>query len=419
MPRRQPPSALFLVLLLPFGVSSGYVSVTLGFVLAKAGLHTAAVAALVALSVWPQTWKVFWAPLVDTALPAKVWYCLGATSVAASIVLMGVIPAPARAMPLLGLLVVVSSVASTFVSMASEVFMAHGTADERKGAVSGWSQAGNLGGVGLGGGLGLYLSQHVAAPWVSGAGLAVLCVACCAALPFVDEPSADHRKPRYLASLGQVARDAWGVARSRAGFLVLVLMVLPIGSGGAQQLWSAVAGDWAAGADTVALVNGLLGGIASIFGAVAAGFALDRLDRRTAYCGFGLALAAVAAAMALAPRTPVMFVVFTLLYAAVLSASYAAYSAAVLEAIGKGAAATKFNLLAAISNIPIAVMTGVDGRLHDKGGANAMLYGEAGVAVVAVLGFALFAEATRNRSRPRDYALFIKGAVSSAPSDAL
>jgi MFS family permease len=387
MPRRQPPSALFLVLLLPFGVSSGYVSVTLGFVLAKAGLHTAAVAALVALSVWPQTWKVFWAPLVDTALPAKVWYCLGATSVAASIVLMGVIPAPARAMPLLGLLVVVSSVASTFVSMASEVFMAHGTADERKGAVSGWSQAGNLGGVGLGGGLGLYLSQHVAAP--------------------------------CLASLGQVARDAWGVARSRAGFLVLVLMVLPIGSGGAQQLWSAVAGDWAAGADTVALVNGLLGGIASIFGAVAAGFALDRLDRRTAYCGFGLALAAVAAAMALAPRTPVMFVVFTLLYAAVLSASYAAYSAAVLEAIGKGAAATKFNLLAAISNIPIAVMTGVDGRLHDKGGANAMLYGEAGVAVVAVLGFALFAEATRNRSRPRDYALFIKGAVSSAPSDAL
>jgi hypothetical protein len=51
------------------------------------------------------------------------------------------------------------------VSMSSELFMAHGIEDERKGAISGWSQAGNLGGAGVGGGLGLYLAQRVAAPW--------------------------------------------------------------------------------------------------------------------------------------------------------------------------------------------------------------------------------------------------------------
>ena len=38
--RRKTPSPVFMVLLIPFGVSSGYVSVTLAFLLSHAGMRT-------------------------------------------------------------------------------------------------------------------------------------------------------------------------------------------------------------------------------------------------------------------------------------------------------------------------------------------------------------------------------------------
>jgi MFS family permease len=298
---------------------------------------------------------------------------------------------------LLTLLVVISSLASTMVSMASELFMAHGIEDERKGAISGWSQAGNLGGAGVGGGLGLYLAQRVAAPWEAAAAVGLLCIACIAGLAWVDEPERGPRRPRYVESLTDVVRDVWGVMRSRIGLLALVLMVLPIGSGGATGVWSAIAGEWRASADIVALVTGVLSGVASLVGAVLAGFLCDRMDRWIAYCAFGATLAAVAAAMALLPRSPQIFCVCTLAYALVLGACYAGYSAVVLEAIGKGAAATKFNLLSAASNVPIAAMTDVDGVFHDRYGTNGMLFGEAAVALLAIAGFMLLARATRPR----------------------
>ena len=42
-------------------------------------MTVAAIGALVALSVLPQTWKVLWAPLVDTTLSPKLWYLIGAS----------------------------------------------------------------------------------------------------------------------------------------------------------------------------------------------------------------------------------------------------------------------------------------------------------------------------------------------------
>lgn len=400
-PRRRIPAPVFMVLLAPFGASSGYVSVTLAFFLARAGMHTAAIAAIVSLSIWPQTWKMLWAPLVDTVLGAKHWYVIGAISTGTTILALGLVSATPNTTVLLIALVVISSLASTLVSMSSELLMAHGIEDERKGTVSGWSQAGNLGGSGIGGGLGLYLGQRVTAPWEAAAAVGLLCIACIAGLAWVHEPDRGPRRPRYAETLAEVARDVWAVMRSRVGLLALVLMILPIGSGGASGVWSAIAGEWRAGADIVALVTGVLSGVASLVGAVLAGFACDRIDRRLAYCLFGAALAAVAVAMALLPRTPAMFSLCTLAYSVVLGACYAGYSAVVLEAIGKGAAATKFNLLAAASNVPIAAMTDVDGVFHDRYGTNTMLYGEASLAIVAIIGFALLARMTQGRRQMR------------------
>src|SRR5206468_10281989 len=86
-------------------------------------------------------------------------------------------------------------------------------------------------------------------------------------------------------------------------------------------------------------------------------------------------------------RTESMYVVFTLAYGFIQGLTYAAFAAVTLEAIGLGAAATKYNVYASLSNMPIAYMTLVDGWAHTRWGAGGMLGVEA---AIGVAGIALF-----------------------------
>jgi MFS family permease len=215
---------------------------------------------------------------------------------------------------------------------------------------------------------------------------------------FVGEPDSSHRKLAYLETLRDVATDVWTTAKSRTGFLALLICFLPIGSGAASGLWAAVAGDWHASADTVALVNGVMGGVVSAIGCVIGGYLCDKMDRKFAYALFGVFLAAGALAMAIAARTQAMFIVFTLLYAFVQGLNYASFSAVVLEAIGRGAAATKYNIYASLSNMPIAYMTIVDGRAYERWHTNGLLVADAATGLVAVAFFAAVVVVVRRRT---------------------
>lgn len=262
-PSASPHPVVFLVLILPFGVMSGYLIVTIVYLLTQAGVPVDESAALVALSYIPHTWKFVWAPIPDTTLSRKTWYLLAAVVNALGIFATGVVPATAESLPLLTAVVLISNVAVTFLGMAVESLMAYSAPDQAKGRAAGWFQAGNLGGLGLGGGAGLWMAQVLPAPWMAGAVLAVVSLACGAATAFVAEPPRALRAAKYYHTLANVAKDLWRVARSRRGFLGLLICFLPIGTGAASNLWSAVAGEWHASAGTVALATGALSGLVS------------------------------------------------------------------------------------------------------------------------------------------------------------
>ena len=95
--------------------------------------------------------------------------------------------------------------------------------------------------------------------------------------------------------------------------------------------------------------------------------------------------------MAVAPRTEPMFITFTTAYAFIQGLSYAGFSAVVLEAIGLGAAATKYTLFASLSNMPIMYVTLIDGAAHTRWGSAGMLCTEA---LIGVVGLAVFIAAT-------------------------
>jgi MFS transporter, PAT family, beta-lactamase induction signal transducer AmpG len=150
----------------------------------------------------------------------------------------------------------------------------------------------------------------------------------------------------------------------------------------------------------VALVNGALSGVVSMIGCLIGGRLSDTMDRRTSYALFGLVQAAAAVAMAIMPKTPTSFVVWTTLYALFNGFVYAAYAAVVLEAIGTRSAATNWNLLASAANLPIWYMTLVEGGAHARWGSSGMLYAEAALALVAVAVLAVATVATRPHTAP-------------------
>jgi MFS family permease len=397
-PRLRP--VLYIALFMPMGITNGYAVVALAYLLSQAGVSVGAIAGLVGLSLLPQTWRALWAPLVDTTLSVRAWYLISATVSGLLMAATAFVPITKHSLGIIELLAFGFSLTATFTTLAGSSLMAHGTSDEEKGRAGGWSQAGNLGGTGLGGGIGLWLAQH--APfWVSGAALGLFCTATSLALLWLAEPTAEHRVQTFFGSVRNVGIECWELLRSWRGGLVFFLMLLPIGVGGAQNLWSAVADDWHASADAVALVNGVLGGVISMVGCLIGGWICDQMDRKTAYNVFGIVVAIGTVAMALSPRTQTMFVIYVSLYAFLLGFCYAGYAAVVLETIGKGAAATKFNVMGGMSNVPIIYMAFFDGWAHDKWGSNGFLYVDAAsgvIGVIAFIGAALIVRALASRA---------------------
>ncbi|HSS71521.1 MAG TPA: MFS transporter, partial [Casimicrobiaceae bacterium] len=179
---RRTRAAVLLLLNVPFGALSGYITVTIAYLLSQKGVSAEAIGTLVALSVVPNTWKFAWAPLVDTTLSRKAWYTLGTLATAIGCVAMGAVPANGAGLSLLTAIVFVVSLGNTFTSIAADGMIAYATSDREKGRAGGWYQAGNLGGYGVGGGAALWLAQVLPEPWAAGAFIGAACALCCLVL---------------------------------------------------------------------------------------------------------------------------------------------------------------------------------------------------------------------------------------------
>ena len=65
--------------------------------------------------------------------------------------------------------------------------------------------------------------------------------------------------------------------------------------------------------------------------------------------------------------------------------AYAAFSAVVLFAIGRGAASTKYATLSSLGNLPVIYMTAFNGWVHDRFGTAWMLQAEALAALFCIV----------------------------------
>jgi hypothetical protein len=274
--------------------------------------------------------------------------------------------------PALTALVFAGNLAATFVAFATEGLMAHNAGRHGVGRASGWFQSGNQFGQTAGGGLGLWLTQHVPAPWMAGAALCAVLVGCALALGALEEP------PRHTAgtSVGARARDAWRELRmvlaTHSGRIGLLLAVLPIGTGAAQFLFGSLGPEWHVSADAVSVTLGAGGGVAIVAGCLTGGWLAARLPHARAYA---TACAAVA------------YVVVTLAYTFALGLCTATLTGMVLDVVGTGATATKMNVFFAMNTLFGLAMLRVDGAAHDHWGTNGMLLLEFAIGAASLVAF--------------------------------
>lgn len=231
---KQTSPFLFLFLVLTYGISSGFVSVTLPFLLVQHGFTVAATASITALGLSANLWRFIWAPLTDLTLSLHKWYVIGTVLCAITLLLLCGIPLKLSSAFLLTILVFISQIAATLVVSPVGGFMASTVRLDRKGLAGGWYQAGNVGGMGFGGGAGIWLSTHYSYQ-VAPVLLCVAMFACMAALYFVTPVEASHTE-KLPGRFKLLFKDLKVLMRSPMTIFSLIVIITPVGIGGAAYI---------------------------------------------------------------------------------------------------------------------------------------------------------------------------------------
>ena len=181
----------------------------------------------------PQVWKVpSGRPSPTRTLSRRLWYLLASLVCAFGTFATAAIPLGLSTFHLIEAVILLTSIASTFVGFAVEAMMAHLTALADRGRVSGWFQAGNLGRSGerrrpRALAFDLQLPGRMGdRPDLS----LLIMLSCAAALPLLPDVPAEPRLAALVGEVRSVVRELWQVLRSREGAQSAVLCFLPVGS---------------------------------------------------------------------------------------------------------------------------------------------------------------------------------------------
>lgn len=368
----EPLAILFMVL--PYGISTGFASVTLPFLLTQNGFTVAQASVVTALGLSANLLRFVWAPLTDLTLTLHKWFYLGLVISILTLLWLCLIPLNTGMHSTILIITFVSQVAATFVIAPVGGFMGKTVAADKKGRAGGMYQAGNLGGMGLGGGAGIWLSTHYSTI-AAGLALSAVMMACVLvmfyAVPVSSEKGIGIKEKIKMLNIG--IKD---MVSTRISIFSVILIISPIGSGAAGYVWSSIGADWKVSSDTVALVTGTLSGFVSAAGCLLGGWAADKYGRWWAFFGSGAIMALVTLVMAISGYAPSVYTSGVLFYAFTMGMVNAAWTALILYVIGNHLASTKYALISSLGNLPPVYMTTFDGWLHDAHGTKSMLMGE-------------------------------------------
>jgi hypothetical protein len=356
--------------MLPGGIYNGFTQTPMPFLLEKAGVSVERIANIESLLQLPPIFYFFWAPLVDMKLRRRTWLVVVSFISAACLV---------AAAPLVGSshLVLVTALlfggmlVNVLCSAAQGGLMVSSLSRAGQAQASGWTQAGNLGGGALGGGITLWLLSRLPLP------VAAVATGAMTALPSLAALSVDEGPPAASAGLldhiRKIGKELIAVFHSRRTVWGLLLLASPVSSGAALNLLPAVASHYGVGGQGVMWVNGMAGGLLLALGSLLATLLPGDWDRRLTYAGAGL-MNGLASLTLLFGNRPNVYYLGTVLYLITTGFGYARFTALVMDVLGHGqhGTSTRYSLFLAAGNLPIAYVLWLDGQGFHRFGTHGL-----------------------------------------------
>jgi hypothetical protein len=260
---------------------------------------------------------------------------------------------------------------------------------ELKARASGVYQAGNMGGGALGGGGLILLSSHVGRTTLGVVSAIVVFLPALGSF-WIDEPPVESVAGAGLRErLGAIGLEFKTTFLRWAALPSLLLLMSPLGSGGAIGLLTGVASDYGLSGNQTAWLNGIGGGLLTAAGALLVALVPPKVDIRLTYIVLGAANALAIGVLCVAPTRPMTYLVGSVLYQLTVGACWAVFTAVVLQVVG-GAGKTcgsRYAIAVSLGSLPVAYMTAVDGLGAKWWGTRGLAGIDMAVSLVAAGGF--------------------------------
>lgn len=386
---KHPPPWLFGVSGIPYGVVGSFAGTVMPYMTRKSGIDVDSIGWYGTLLLVPPMLQFLYAPIVDVGPSRRHWLIIVAAIGAASLIAACATPLPEHSTLFL-VFAVAAQLISGLVGSCNGGLLAVTMPDELRGKASGWLNVGNLSGGGLSATLALYMVGQEVAPIYIGIVLAAMMILPSVAILWVVEPPRDNIDS-IRNVFAQTYKDISSVLFSRKGLTGMLLLLSPVGTAALTNYFTGMADDYHASPDVVSLTSGLAATGLTAIGAYGGGWLCDRYNRRMLYLLSGLATAACGLAMMVSPRTEVTYAWGVMLYALITGLCYSAFTATVLETIGKGgkAASAQYALFVAAGNAAIAYTLKVDSAFHKAHGVEGVVASDAGLNVLGVVVLAI------------------------------
>jgi MFS transporter, PAT family, beta-lactamase induction signal transducer AmpG len=358
----------------PYGVSGIYTGTVMPYLASEAKIDVETIGWFTTLLFVPTWLQFLYAPIVDVGPKRKHWLVLLSVIAAGCYMGASVLPLPDQVTPFL-VCSFAGQMITGLVGACNGGIMASTLPDDVRGSAGAWYNVGNLSGGAIAGYIALQFSDDLE-PWVIGSILAAMMIGSSLAILMVVEPPHERRTIREV--FRTMWRDVRAVLFSRGGITGILLCASPVGTAAIVNSMSAYGRDYDVSKGWLAFITGIGNAILSAVGAFAGGWLCDNYSRRAMYLISGVLTSAVAFGISLSPHTQTTYLVGISAYLLVAGFCYAAFTATVLESIGKAgkAASTQYTLFTAAGNLAIAYVGKFDTGAYNTHEVNGVKVGE-------------------------------------------